>query len=278
MKLSIITINYNNLEGLKRTYESVVSQTCQDFEWIIIDGGSADGSKEFIEEHQDKFAYWCSEPDKGIYNAMNKGIAKAHGKYLNFMNSGDCFYDEHTLENVFSQKLSADLVYGDWVQVYNNEEKYISAPLKGFNATVYIENVCHQSMFIKSYILKQKGYDENMAVLADWKRAMEMSLSGNTFQYIPYAISRIDAEDGISRNETPQLKGEYAQLLNLMPKKISNRVKERNEMIYDLWHYKNNPIVSETARIAFQGASYKTKLIHLSLTIVKFLERIFERK
>lgn len=278
MKLSIVTINYNNLEGLKRTYDSVVSQTCHDYEWIIIDGGSTDGSKEFIEEHQGKFAYWCSEPDKGVYNAMNKGIAKAKGEYLNFMNSGDCFYDEHTLEDVFSQKLLADLVYGDWVQVYNNEEKYISAPPKGFNATVYIENVCHQSMFVKSYILKQKGYDENMAILADWKRAMEMSLSGNTFQYIPYAISRIDAEDGLSRNETPQLKGEYAQLLDLMPDEISYRLKEWDEMRTELWHYKNNPVVSETARIAFQGASYKTKLIHLSLVTVKFLESIFERK
>ena len=278
MKLSIITINYNNLEGLKRTYESVVSQTCQDFEWIIIDGGSTDGSKEFIEEHQGQFAYWCSEPDKGIYNAMNKGIAKATGEYLNFMNSGDCFYDEHTLEKVFSQELMADLIYGDWIQVYNKENRLIHAPSKGFNATVYIENVCHQSMFIRSEILKKRGYDDNMHILADWKRAMEMSLSGNTFQYVPYVISRIDAEDGLSRHETPQLKGEYAQLLNLMPGKISNMMREKNEIITELWHYKNNPIIAETARIAFNGASYKTKIIHLSLALIKFIESIFEKK
>ena len=91
MKLSIITVNLNNLEGLKKTYESVVSQTFTDYEWLVIDGGSTDGSREFIEQHQDKFAYWCSEPDKGIYNAMNKGIVRAKGEYLNFMNSGDYF-------------------------------------------------------------------------------------------------------------------------------------------------------------------------------------------
>ena len=91
MKLSIITVNLNNLEGLKKTYESVVCQTFTDYEWLVIDGGSTDGSREFIEEHQDKFAYWCSEPDKGIYNAMNKGIVRAKGEYLNFMNSGDYF-------------------------------------------------------------------------------------------------------------------------------------------------------------------------------------------
>ena len=118
MKLSIITINYNNLEGLKKTYESVVCQTWTDYEWIIIDGGSTDGSREFIEEHQDKFAYWCSEPDKGVYNAMNKGIAKAQGEYLNFMNSGDRFYDHQTLNEVFSSGFQEDILYGNELQ-YN---------------------------------------------------------------------------------------------------------------------------------------------------------------
>ena len=77
MKLSIITINYNNKAGLQKTIDSVVAQTWRDFEWIIIDGGSTDGSKELIEQYQQHFAYWCSEPDKGVYNAMNKGIDKA---------------------------------------------------------------------------------------------------------------------------------------------------------------------------------------------------------
>lgn len=81
MKLSIITINYNNLQGLRNTFQSVISQTWQEFEWIVIDGGSTDGGKELLEEHQEKFSYWVSEPDKGIYNAMNKGISHANGEY-----------------------------------------------------------------------------------------------------------------------------------------------------------------------------------------------------
>ena len=85
MKLSIITINYNNKEGLQRTIDSVIGQTWHDFEWIIIDGGSKDGSKELIEQYQQYFAYWCSEPDKGVYNAMNKGIKHAQGEYLLFL-------------------------------------------------------------------------------------------------------------------------------------------------------------------------------------------------
>jgi len=83
-KLSIITINYNNCAGLKRTIDSVVSQSFKDYEWIVIDGGSKDGSKDLIEQYSDSFTYWVSEPDNGIYNAMNKGIEKANGEWMLF--------------------------------------------------------------------------------------------------------------------------------------------------------------------------------------------------
>ena len=112
MKYSIITINYNNRDGLRRTIESVVNQTFRDFEYIIIDGGSTDGSVEVIKKYADRIDYWVSEPDKGIYNAMNKGILQAHGEYLNFMNSGDCFYDEECLYKVSTSNLKADIIVG----------------------------------------------------------------------------------------------------------------------------------------------------------------------
>ena len=275
MKLSIITINYNNLEGLKRTYESVVSQTCQDFEWIIIDGGSTDGSKEFIEEHQAQFTYWCSEPDKGVYNAMNKGIAKATGEYLNFMNSGDCFYDEHTLKNVFSQELVADLVYGDWIRVYPDHEEYKAAPPKAFYATVFFDNVCHQAMFIKCNVLRQRGYDDNMYILADWKRWIEMSLDGQTFQYIPLTICRFEATMGLSETVSEQHSRERERLYDLMPVEISRQIKKYNKLYLQNWEYNNNPIIYDTIRIASKGSSYKTKLIHINLSIIKILEKIF---
>src|SRR5690606_20733259 len=95
--LTIITINLNNLEGLKTTIESVLSQTWQEFEYIVIDGGSTDGGKEYIESQKTHLNYWVSEPDKGIYNAMNKGILKSSGKYLLFLNSGDHLYDNQSL-------------------------------------------------------------------------------------------------------------------------------------------------------------------------------------
>lgn len=89
MKLSIITINFNNRDGLQRTINSVLSQSFKDFEWIVIDGGSTDGSRNLLEIYKKYFSYWCSEPDKGVYNAQNKGISVAKGEYMSFMNSGD---------------------------------------------------------------------------------------------------------------------------------------------------------------------------------------------
>ena len=101
MKLSIITINLNNDTGLNKTIESVINQTLKNFEFIIIDGGSTDRSVELIKEYAGQINYYVSEPDKGIYNAMNKGIRQAQGEYCFFLNSGDYFVNESVLEKVF---------------------------------------------------------------------------------------------------------------------------------------------------------------------------------
>ena len=115
--LSIITINYNNKKGLLKTINSIKEQSFIDFEWIIIDGGSTDGSVEIIRENESRIAYWISEPDKGVYDAMNKGILRANGVWLNFMNSGDTFEGKDTLRNVFSENIteSAHFLYSDTV-------------------------------------------------------------------------------------------------------------------------------------------------------------------
>ena len=101
-KLSIITINLNNAQGLEKTIKSVVSQTYSDYEYIIIDGASTDGSVDVIQEYRNKITYWVSEPDTGIYNAMNKGILKATGEYCQFLNSGDILVDNNVTERMLS--------------------------------------------------------------------------------------------------------------------------------------------------------------------------------
>ena len=111
MKYSIITINYNNKEGLRETIESVIHQTFHDFEYIVIDGGSTDGSADILREYDKYITYWVSEPDRGIYHAMNNGIKQAHGTYFIFMNSGDCFYNDSVLNDVL-EFLNKDIIVG----------------------------------------------------------------------------------------------------------------------------------------------------------------------
>jgi glycosyltransferase involved in cell wall biosynthesis len=111
--ISVITINYNNRDGLQRTLESVTGQAFKDFEYIVIDGASTDGSSELLEKYHDRISKVISEPDKGVYDAMNKGITAANGEYLQFLNSGDVFFSPDTLTNVSRHLGSADICYGN---------------------------------------------------------------------------------------------------------------------------------------------------------------------
>ena len=199
MTLSIVTINYNNIEGLRKTIDSVLSQTWHDFEWIIIDGGSTDGSKELIEETANKLtdsdfnplSYWCSEPDKGIYNAMNKGIKHCNGEYLNFMNSGDTFYKCNTTETVFSTQYTEDVLYGD-VYFQNGEEKYFHKLPENITLLNYLRKdfINHQSCFIRRERQLQHMYDESFKISADTDFFMFSLTQGAKFRYlnIPIAI------------------------------------------------------------------------------------------
>ena len=125
-KISIITINYNDKVGLKKTIESVINQTWRDFEFIVIDGGSTDGGKEILEQNSDKIDYWVSESDNGIFNAMNKGIKVATGDYLLFLNSGDWFYSSNVISDV--EKIidgSVDIYYGNAVFKFEKKDKIV---------------------------------------------------------------------------------------------------------------------------------------------------------
>ena len=201
MKISIITINYNNLPGLKKTRESVVSQTNKEYEWVVIDGGSDDGSKEYIQEHIDEMSYWCSEKDNGVYNAMNKGIAAAQGDYFLFLNSGDYFVDKNVLQRVkdcWHQFEGLDIVYGDAFFCKGEEEHEEHYP-EYFSLYDYwrIYTMCHQATFIRAALLREKGYDESFRIVADFKRWIEWKLEGRSFCHMPVTICRYQL-DGIS--------------------------------------------------------------------------------
>ena len=183
-KISIVTINYNNLEGLKRTQESIACQTYKDYEWIVVDGGSTDGSKEFIEKHSNEMSFWCSEKDGGVYNAQNKGTKHASGDYVIYMNSGDTFYDAHVLEDIFMDFQTEDVLYGDWTQVFpNGKEKNLEPSPNADYLFFLTDNICHQAMFIKTQLLKESPYDESYKLYADWAKWAELSYKDKSFKY-----------------------------------------------------------------------------------------------
>lgn len=211
MKLSIITVNLNNREGLQKTIDSVVSQTFRDFEWIVIDGGSTDGSKELIEQYADHFAYWVSEPDKGVYQAMNKGVDMANGDYSSFMNSGDVYANESVLLNVFSASPCQDLLFGDWILQYVDKQICVKEPKTLSLERLFFWSICHQAMFVKTTLLKQKGYDESYRIIADWKRWLEAVIGGCSVHYIPELICVFDCA-GMSFNNSKLLEDEKRRL------------------------------------------------------------------
>lgn len=170
MKFSVITINFNNAEGLRSTIESVISQTCADFEFILIDGGSTDYSVDIIKNYDDKIDFWLSENDDGIYNAMNKGIGHANGDYCVFMNSGDCFICDTVLETVYKCDSDADIIVGK--VAIDEKGSIISPPPLSGKLTfyhLYSGAIPHQGAFIRTSLLRKYPYDENLKIAADWK-------------------------------------------------------------------------------------------------------------
>ena len=168
--LSIITINRNNAAGLEKTIQSVVNQTFTDFEYIIIDGASDDNSVEIIKKYADKINFWVSEPDTGIYNAMNKGIKKAQGEYCLFLNSGDWLINDTTLTEVFNEVTNteeAGIYYTDCIAT--NHPLFQPPKLIDINYLV-IHNLNHQNTLVKHSLFLEHGfYNEKFKIASDYE-------------------------------------------------------------------------------------------------------------
>lgn len=216
MKLSIITINYNNKDGLLKTIKSIINQTSNSFEYIIIDGGSTDGSLDIIKEYEEEITYWISEPDRGIYNAMNKGIVKAVGEYLLFMNSGDCLYDNKVIADSIPFLNGTDIVVGNMScgKIYNSPDEITFKIL-------YSYTIPHQAAFIRRELQNKYLYNENLKIVSDWEFFL-MSLIFNNASYckIPFTISEYDM-NGISSTNADLYKEERKTvLLKMIPERI----------------------------------------------------------
>lgn len=246
MKLSIITINYNDLSGLKNTVNSVIHQSWLDYEHIIIDGGSKDGSKEYIEDNAEYFSYFVSEPDKGIYNAMNKGIIKANGDYLLMLNAGDVLHNNEVLSKVFhNTNYTQDIIYGD----VDRESKGIVFTESIFPDKLtfgFLRNgmISHQAVFFNRKLHDLVGlYDETLKYGADWHFIILAVCKYNaSYIHLNFKMA-ICSADGLTCNssefnfmkeegkrvlekEFPAFIGDYLVFDELDRKKIKNRAND----------------------------------------------------
>lgn len=197
-RLTIITVNFNNKDGFIKTANSIVAQTFGDYEWIIIDGGSTDGSAEVIRQYagkSSKIAYWCSERDGGVYFGMNKGIARASMEYCYFLNSGDYLYGPTTLEEIFEAGFDEDIVYGNMLRktrggyAVHRYGDVIRPP------DLIYGSIQHQNMLFRTETLRGKnGYRTDYRIAADWVFYLEaICREKASYRHIPVVFAMIEA-------------------------------------------------------------------------------------
>lgn len=272
MKLSIITVNLNNRDGLQKTIDSVVAQTFKDFEWIVIDGGSTDGSKELIEQYADHFAYWVSEPDKGIYNAMNKGVKVAKGAYLQFLNSGDWLCDASALERCFRHGFASDIAYGDLYFCDGEDKKKHQYPSKLTLKFLYDYSLGHSASFIRKSLLENDLYNEDFKIVSDWEFFLKQALKNKSFEYINEDVSCFDTSGLSSKNEQLVKLERNRVIKKLVPDMLIGDFELMDQMEAEL----NGDRVKKVLR--FSTRPIYRKVITATLSFIGFIDKVFSKK
>lgn len=199
-RLTVVTVSFNARDVIRQTLSSVTSQDYPNLEYIVIDGGSTDGTQEVIAPFQDRISHYVSEPDGGIYFGMNKGIAAATGDYLLFLNAGDVFSDAHVLTDVatFLQKHpGADVVYGDSAQILEYGT-YRIHPKEAFRDNRI--RISHQATFVRTEILRTHLFDTRYRYAADFEQLSRLYLEGFQFMYVDRLIATVEMRDGATYN------------------------------------------------------------------------------
>lgn len=264
-KLSIITINYNDRKGLEVTMQSVLSQNFIDFEYIVVDGGSKDGSREVIERYKDRLAYWVSEPDSGIYNAMNKGASKAKGEYLMFLNSGDCLYDENTLADLNIESFRDDIVSGCVYNYASTENVAKKVPPKKVSLFTFTSgSLPHPSSFIKRELFERiGGYHENYRIISDWCFFVEATLVENCSYSTVDNVVVLFNRSGISSTQGfKEEKDKNEFLLSLFARNMNDYTLPEDEALSNVvfWLSENKGLLGKLLRIPFKLMNRYLKL------------------
>lgn len=245
-KLSVITIVYNNALAIERTMLSVLNQTYSNIEYIVIDGDSNDGTKEIIQKYTDRLAKFISEPDKGIYDAMNKGLAIATGDYVLFMNSGDEIFAPETVAEVFASSPSADIYYGETEMFDENwnslgQRRHRAPEHFDWHSFKYGMNVSHQAIYIKRSLTEPYNLKYKYSSDIDWiiKAAKKSSNIVNTHLYVAkYLVGGISKKKHLA-----SLKERFKILSNyygLIPNLINHVIIALNLAVYFVRHRRTN--------------------------------------
>lgn len=197
--ISVITVVYNGVKEIESTILSVLAQQYGAIEYIVIDGKSTDGTVEAIRKYEYGISYWISEPDKGIYDAMNKGIAATHGEWVIFMNAGDRFANPEVLSHFKAQTFDADIVYGDAIVEYPGFRTYFKKyPVSSMWKRMPF---CHQATFVRMALMKAHGFDLRYKLSSDYNFLYQAYCAKAKFRYINKVICYFDFQTGASKKQ-----------------------------------------------------------------------------
>ena len=203
MKVTVVTAVLNDAGHIEPTILSVISQTDIEIEYIIVDGDSKDGTLELIGKYKDKISLLISEPDRGVYDAMNKGIKYSTGDFVYFINSGDVLLNPSILSKIKLEELKEKnaIIYGNVIVAYGNIEA-LEKPRPFFNSKMKFKGIgiCHQSMFFPGELIRNEKYDLSYNIAADYDLAYRLWRKGTVFLYKDITIAKYDWGKGISSN------------------------------------------------------------------------------
>ncbi len=193
-RVSIVTATYNSAKTVEDTLRSVIGQTYRNIEYIIVDGGSTDGTLDILDRYRDHIAVLISEPDGGIYDAFNKGVRRARGEIVAILNSDDCYHDETVIEDVVAAFVEhdVDLVYGDMELLLHDgsgQRRLIKADIGGLKSRSTLH---HPAVFVAQRVYRTDLYDDSYRLVADYEFMLRLHLAGKRFFYLerPLAVMR----------------------------------------------------------------------------------------
>jgi glycosyltransferase involved in cell wall biosynthesis len=241
--ITIVTVIFNSVDTIEQTLLSIINQTYNNVEYIIIDGGSTDGTIDILKKYDDKIDYWISEADEGLYYAMNKGLEAANGQWVNFMNSGDSFYRSTTIAELFDHDFDSDVVYGDVIFSFDGKN-VVNVNAQGLDFFWKGMPFVHQACFVKTSLMKKYPFDTSYKLISDYKSLYNIYMAGCQFHYINIPICNFRA-GGLSDNNPKSI--------TELQKMIFQIHKGYNVRLYYYYRYVQCFVLYNFAKLIGQG-------------------------